>query len=140
MLKIERFGMLLLYIFFCSACNFPKDPENSYEKAKKSALRVGIVSKADTARINFEKNLISNFAEQENLQTQFTVDNETELVKNLEKYQLDVVLGGFEKSSNWKTRVGMTKPYDSTHVFFIPRGENRLLYQLENFIHKQQLP
>ncbi|HBL80311.1 MAG TPA: hypothetical protein DDZ79_10500 [Aequorivita sp.] len=138
MLKFLRFGILLLCVFFFSACNFPKDPKNSYENAKKSFLRVGVVSKTDSIQTSFEKNLIQNFAEQENMQTQFITDNETELVKKLEKYQLDVVLGGFKKKSNWKSKVGMTKPYDSIHVFFIPRGENRLLFHLENFIHKHK--
>jgi hypothetical protein len=53
---------------------------------------------------------------------------------------MDVVLGGFEKKSNWKTQVGLTKPYDGKHVLFIPRGENRLLYQLEKFIIQNQKP
>lgn len=140
MLKFLRFGILLLCVFFFGACNFPKDPKNSYENAKKSSLRVGVVSKTDSTQTSFEKNLIRNFAEQRNMQTQFITDNETELVKKLEKYQLDVVLGGFKKKSNWKSKVGMTKPYDSKHVFFIPRGENRLLFQLEKFIEKNKKP
>jgi ABC-type phosphate/phosphonate transport system substrate-binding protein len=140
MRKFKHFGMLLLLVFFCGACNIPKDPNNSYENAKKSSLRVGIVSKKDSTTTSFEKNLVANFAEQEKMQTQFTIDNETELVKKLENYQLDIVLGGFEKKSNWKTQVGMTKPYDGKHVLFIPRGENRLLYQLEKFIIQNQKP
>jgi hypothetical protein len=132
--------MLLLLVLFFGACNFPKDPNNSYENAKISSLRVGIVSKTDSTTTSFEKKLVANFAEQEKMQTQFTTDNETELVKKLENYQLDIVLGGFEKKSNWKTKVGMTKPYDGKHVLFIPRGENRLLYQLEKFLDKNQKP
>ncbi len=140
MRNFKHFGMLLLLVLFFGACNFPKDPNNSYENAKISSLRVGIVSKTDSTTTSFEKKLVANFAEQEKMQTQFTTDNETELVKKLENYQLDIVLGGFEKKSNWKTKVGMTKPYGDNHVLFIPRGENRLLYQLEKFLDKNQKP
>lgn len=140
MWKFTHFGVLLLLVFFCGACNFPKDPNNSYENAKKSSLRVGIVPKTDSINTSFEKNLITDFAEQEGLKASFFTDNESELVKKLENYQLDIVLGGFEKKSNWKTKVGMTKPYDDKHVLFIPRGENRLLFQLEKFIQKNKKP
>ncbi len=109
MCKFTQLGTLLLLAFFCSSCNFPKDPKNSFENAKKSSLHVGIVPKTDSTITAFEKNFVKNFAKEEGMQIQFITDNETELVKKLENYQLDIVLGGFEKKSNWKTKVGMTK-------------------------------
>ncbi len=131
---IHLFGKLLLLLFFCNACTFPKDPNNSYNKAKTTFLRVGIVSQIDSTKIAREKQLLQTFADGEGMQTKFVTNNETALIKKLEKYELDIVMGGFEKKSNWHTKVGMTSPYDSTHVFFIPKGENRLLFQLERFI------
>jgi hypothetical protein len=127
-----------MFVFFSSSCNFPKDPNNSFKNAKKSSLRIGVVPKIDSTTISFEKKFIEQFAKKENLQTQFISENETTLVKKLENFELDIVLGGFEKKSNWKSKVGMTKPYDGKHVLFIPRGENRLLFQLEEFIEKNQ--
>ena len=63
--------------------------------------------------------------------------NETDLVHKLEVYKLDMVIGGFEKKSVWKKKVAVTKPYDSNHVFFVPKGENRLLYEVEKFNIRQ---
>ncbi len=138
MRKFTHFGILMMLVFLFNACSFPKDPNNSFENAKKSSLRVGIVPNTDSITTSFEKNFVENFAKKEGMQTQFIADNETELVKKLENYQLDIVLGGFEKKSNWKKKVGMTKPYDDKHVLFIPRGENRLLFHLEKFITKNK--
>ncbi len=124
---------------FLTACNFPQDPNGSFKKAKNNSLRIGVVTKADSSSVT-EKNLIDGFAANEGLQTEYYNGTETELVKQLEEFKLDIVMGGFKKKSVWKKKVGMTKPYDSTHVFFIPKGENRLLYNLETFIHKNKKP
>lgn len=134
-----HFGILMMFVFLCNACSFPKDPNNSFENAKKFSLRIGIIPNTDSITTSFEKNLVEDFAKEEGMQIQFITANETELVKKLENYQLDIVLGGFEKKSNWKTKVGMTKPYDDKHVLFIPRGENRLLFQLEKFITQNKM-
>lgn len=140
MRDFKKYTICCALLLFLSACNIPKDPNDSYKKAKENALKIGVVTEADSTSVLKEKNMIESFADNEGLQTQYYDGTETELVKQLEEFKLDIVMGGFEKKSVWKKKVGMTKPYDSTHVFFIPKGENRLLYQLETFIHKTKKP
>lgn len=140
MRTVSFFGSFLLLIFLISACNFPKDPNNTFQKAQKSTLKIGVVLKSNDSNVQYEQQLVKEFGAQYNLQPSFTVGSETELIKQLENYQLDIVLGGFEKESIWKKKVGMTKPYDSKHVFFIPKGENYLLFKLEEFFYKNQNP
>ncbi len=135
--SIHSVLMLLLTLLFIG-CNIPKDPNETYEKAKKSSLKVGIVPLGDSILKQKEKEFITDFANEESMEVQFTSVNETEMVKKIEEYELDMGLGGFEKKTNWKSKVGMSKPYDGTHVIFIPRGENRLLSHLENFIKKNR--
>lgn len=115
----------------------PKDPGNSWDNAKKNSLRVGMVLLKDSDNeklLNTEKKIVEGFANTNHLEVSYQEGSESGLTKMLEEHKLDILIGGFEKKSNWKTVVGMTKPYDSTHVIFIPKGENELLYHLEEYI------
>ncbi|MDT0644071.1 transporter substrate-binding domain-containing protein [Zunongwangia sp. F363] len=129
----------LLFVTF-AGCNYPKDPHHSFEKAKENRLRVGaivnppFVTREDGSIGGSEIKIIKDFAKGENLKLKIEEGSESDLVEKLEKYEVDIIAGGFDKKSIWKKKAGLTTPYDKKHVFFIPKGENRLLQQLESFI------
>lgn len=68
------------------------------------------------------------------MQAQFVTNSQSNLLKTIEYYQSDVVIGGFEKQPNWECKVVMTKTYDGLH------GVNRLLFQLEIFLTQNHNP
>ncbi len=136
---------LKLVLLLClTSCVFPQDPENSYEEASKNSLLVGVVSNPpfteveDSSFSGSEVEMLRKFAEKEGLKISFSEGSESELVKKLEVFELHIVAGGFTKKTIWKKKAGMTVPYDKEHVFLIPKGENRLLKHLEDFIFQQK--
>lgn len=131
----------LLLIFFTSllltSCNIPYDSEETFKKSHDFPLRVGIVNSSDTvtSQINYEQQLMDQFVQEKNLKVQYKKGAETQLMHLLEKDSLDVVLGNFTKKTIWKKKAGLTAPYDKKHLWLIKKGENRLLFEIENYFH-----
>lgn len=121
-------------------CDYPKDPEHSFEEARDEHLKVGVaINPPYTNNINdtltgTEINLLEEFARQHNLQIQYTIDSESNLIKKLENYEIHLIAGGFDKKTIWKKKAGLSAPYNKKEVFLVARGENKLLQNLETFI------
>lgn len=134
----------IILLVCLTSCVFPKDPENSFEEARKDKLLVGVVENPpftkveDSAFAGREVEMLRKFAQKEGLQVSFKEGSESELVKQLEEFKTHVVIGGITKKTIWKKKAGTTVPYDKEHVFLIPKGENRLLKHLEDFIFQQK--
>lgn len=118
---------------FLYACDFPRDPEKSWEEASSQALRVGQVSRARGDPVDRrEKRIVEEFAREHGLAVRFVEGTESELVGRLERHELHLVFGGVDKKTVWAKRAAISASYDGTHVFLLPKGENRLLYQFES--------
>lgn len=134
------FCLCLAGLFAIMACNTQKKPDNTWERIQKDGLAVGLVNnppfvKTYTDKIEgTEVELIENFAKKNGLKVRYRKDDVTNLVKRLEQGKLDLVIGGFEKDTPWKTKTTITRPYDREHVLLIPRNENTLLSHLEEFL------
>lgn len=131
---------LVILILAAGCRDFPRDPKHSFEKAKSDELNVGL---AENHPFVFQNNghlggteveLIENFARRHNLKIRYTIDSESHLIEQLEKYKLHIVVGGFKKNTIWSSKAGITVPYDYKHVLLVPKGENRLLTKLEQYI------
>lgn len=127
------------------SCIYPKDPEHSYEEAKRDGLLVGAVENPpfvvyeDDSYSGNEIEKLRRFADENDMNIRFLEGTESELVEKLEQFEIHVVAGGFKKSSIWNKKAGFTVPYDQDdHVFLIPKGENRLLQNLEDFIFENK--
>ena len=138
------FSAIYSCLFF-SCDDFPRDTRGSLQKAQNSGLQVGVtenppfvVFKGDSIT-GTEVEIVKDFAKTENLEVRFIQGSESELVKKLEKAELHIMIGGFDKNTDWKKKVAMTSSYDSKHIFFIPRGENGLMFKLEAFIFKMSV-
>ncbi|MGB7786311.1 MAG: transporter substrate-binding domain-containing protein [Salinimicrobium sp.] len=136
--------ILLTLLSMVTACSIPNDPEDSFEEAKKDALLVGAVPNPPYVEISNDQftgseiEKLRAFAKRENLRIKIEKGTESELVEKLEKYELHVMVGGIGKKTIWKKKAGLTAPYDTKHVFLIPKGENRLLKHLEDFIFRKK--
>lgn len=135
-------SLLICVLIIFTSCNLPKDPKSTWENAKKDGLKVGVVDNppfTSTASDSFSGNeveIINNFAASKNLKVSYLKGSESELIEKLEKYEIDIIIGGFTKKTVWSKKAGATKPYDKKHVFLIPKGENKLLVKLEEYIHQ----
>lgn len=133
--------LFLIMLFITGSCdNYPRDTNDSFKQAKEKKLKVGVVEnppqvvfKNDSIR-GTEIRLIEKFAEKHNMNIQYTMGTETQLVKQLENYDLHIVAGGFNYKTVWRSKVSLTVSYDQKHVLLIPKGENGLLHELEQHI------
>lgn len=126
-----------------TACTIPQDSSYSWQKATVEELSIGVIDnppfayKSNSKWEGIEIDLIKKFAAMYGLDVSFTQANETQLFKDLKNYKYQIVLGGIEEQSIWKKEVALTLAYDSVHVMAIPKGENELLFHLENYLHSQ---
>lgn len=141
---MDKWKSILLLLLCLASCIFPRDPENSYEEARSEKLLIGVVENPPYTKIEdsvfsgSEIEMLREFAEKDSLRIFFQKGSESELIRQLENYDLHIVAGGFTKKAIWKKKVGMTAPYDKEHVFLIPKGENQLLKQLEHYIFQKK--
>lgn len=131
---------LVLAVLPVACGRFPADPNHSFKKAQATELKVGLVIHPPFVAQNgnrysgVEVQLIEEFAKHYGLRLAYTTGAESELIKQLEKNELHIVAGGFEKTTLWMSKAGLTTPYDQKHVLLVPKGENQLLYRLEEII------
>lgn len=136
--------VLFLSFFILTACNIPRDPEDSFEQAQELELRVGVIDNLPFSTYTNDEaegkevEIVKNFAEKYNLKISFIPGNESDLIKKLEEYELHIVIGGFDKKTIWKSRVGMTSAYDEEHLLLIPKGENKLVMKLDSYLKSLQ--
>ncbi|PKD16190.1 hypothetical protein APR41_10410 [Salegentibacter salinarum] len=139
-----KIPILVVFLILFMACDFPKDPENSYQQAESGHLLVGITinppftQKTEDSLFGKEVSFIKEFAEENKLKVEFMEGSESELIKKIEKFKLHLIIGGFDKKTHWKKKVGLSAPYDQKHVIIVPKGENKLLQKLETFIFNQK--
>lgn len=132
--------LFLLITFFILGCDYPKDPEHSFKEARDKYLKVGVAlnppftDNTNDTLTGTEIDLLEEFARQHNLQIQYTIDTESNLIKKLEEYEIHIIAGGFDKKTIWKKKAGLSAPYNKKNVFLVARGENKLLQNLESFI------
>ena len=138
-------SFILILFMIITSCDFPKDSEDSWDNAVNDKLKIGVTSHPPFTFIEndsvggTEIELLRDFARANQVEIEFIEGSESELVKKLENYELHIVAGGFEKKTLWEKKAGLSHPYDDTHVFFVPKGENGLLEKLETFILQNRL-
>jgi membrane-bound lytic murein transglycosylase MltF len=139
-MKLLYFLLPLIFI----SCSFPKDSKDSYAKAKQEGLRVGIVNNPPFTTYHegiasgSEVEILEEFAEKEGLKVHYVYGSESTLIKQLEDYDLHLIIGGFDKKTEWKKKAGLTTRYNDKNVFLIAKGENELLYRLETVLLKHK--
>lgn len=147
-----------------SACDVPRDPEGTLERARGGALRVGVTERRpwvfragavdDTEPRGVEAELVRGFAKQVGARVAWTWASEQELFEALERFELDIAAGGFTEDTPWKERVGLTRVYfeheqsveragerttrAQGHVLATAPGENRTLLELDRYVARQR--
>ena len=124
-----------------AGCGIPRDPENSLERVRRTGiLRAGITAREPftTAGGGPEADVIAAFAQSLGAQVEWHPGSESTLFEALEKFELDVAIGGFTADHPWGPKLGFTRPYleagKKKHVVAVAPGENRLLFELERVL------
>ncbi|GGK76852.1 ABC transporter substrate-binding protein [Ornithinimicrobium pekingense] len=130
----------------------PTDPDGTLEEIRASGeLHVGVSPHPPFTTLppsegqppgGSEVELVSAFAETVGAEPVWVVGGEEALVKQLEKGEIQLLVGGLTEKSPWSTKVALTRPYVTTpedgeqvkHVIAAVPGENALLSELERYL------
>ncbi|EAQ80882.1 hypothetical protein DSM3645_12716 [Blastopirellula marina DSM 3645] len=131
-------------MILCWGCEFPRDPHGTADRVRGHVLRVGMTQQAPWAveqngeRSGFEVELVQKLAAEQQAKIVWQAGNESELVKRLERGELDLAIGGFVRPTPWEGRVALTRSWGDAagleHVFLVPPGENRWLLLLDRWL------
>lgn len=100
------------------------------------------VTKTDSVPAGIEPELVKFFAKRLNARVEWRNGTEQNLLEDLEKRRLHLVIAGITKDTPWKKKVGLTRPFveqhKKKHVMAVIRGENAFIVHLERFLHGQE--
>ncbi len=148
----------LLALVTASACgvSVPTDPDGTLDRVRGGELRVGVsphepwtAVAPDGAPTGLEVDLVEGFARTLDADVVWTPGGEEELVGDLERGELDLVVGGFTASTPWTSHAAVTVSYVTVtdpdgrpegHVMLTPMGENAFLVALESHLLDQEVP
>ncbi|MCX2721630.1 transporter substrate-binding domain-containing protein [Roseibium salinum] len=133
--------------------DYPRDPEDTTEKARSGTARVGITENPPWTIIRdkpcgLEPALVTAFAKTLGSEVRWESGSESVLLERLENFELDIVIAGLTSKTPWKNRIGTTTPYltadtdgngkTEEHIMAVPPGENGWLIRLDRFLHANQ--
>ena len=140
---------LLLTVVGCG--EYPKDPEGTSERIHREGVRVGLAEDGSHVQINGDSSqgpaegieivllerMLADLGVEE---AERQVGASDELMEKLERFELDIVVGGYTESSPWRNRVAFSRPWyvdpsdGDHHVLALPPGENRWLMTVDRWI------
>lgn len=139
-----------LLLMFLTSCGIPTDPRDTLENVRSSGeLAVGVSASPPWTLVDgdsvsgSEVELVEGFAEHLGVRTRWVIGGEQHLVDQLEKGELQIVIGGITADTPWSRKAAPTRAYaESTapdgkklkHVMLVRLGENRFLGELERYL------
>ncbi|SDE30467.1 transporter substrate-binding domain-containing protein [Auraticoccus monumenti] len=153
MTKVTRM-LAVLAVLVLTGCGarFPADPEDTLERVQGGELRVGavvnppfVVAEDPAEPTGSEADLVRGFADAQGARVVWEVGGESTLVRQLERGELDVVVGGLTSTTPWTEEAATTRPYGTFEeageehelVLLTRLGENAFLVELETFLHQE---
>ena len=100
------------------------------------------------APTGLEVRLVEGFADRLDADVAWSAGGEESLVGDLERGDLDLVVGGFSASTPWSSKAAVTVAYVTVadpegkpegHVMLTPMGENAFLVELERHLLDQEV-
>lgn len=144
--------VVLVLVVLAGCSGYPADPYGTLERATGGVLQVGVVhnepyvSVVGGAPSGQEVELVRRYADGIDARIEWTAGSEGSLVDRLEHGQVDMIIGGLTDDTQWKKKVGLTRPYRQTtdefgtkrrHVMAVRQGENALLLDLDRFLQAE---
>lgn len=138
-----------------AGCTVPADPDGTLDTVRGGELRAGVSPHApwtdvapDGSPSGPEVDLVEGFAQSLDADVVWTTGGESELVDELDRGSLDLVVGGFTASTPWTSHAAVTVSYVTVtdpdgkpegHVMLTPMGENAFLVALERHLLAQEV-
>lgn len=109
---IRLFALCLAFLTAASCGDFPRDPEGTLERVRaERVFRVGLVAPLDGAGLDpSAKALLRGISRAAGAKPFTEVGDAEPLLDRLEKGEVDIVIGRFEKASPWKRLVSFGPP------------------------------
>lgn len=136
------------------ALSIPTDPNGTLDEVTGGTLRAGVSPNPPWTSVEagvpdgVDVELVVQFAEEIDAVVEWTYGGEEHLIGQLERGELDLVLGGITDDSPWEKQAAITTPFvevtgpdgrPEKHVFAAPLGENAFLLRLERFLLDQEV-
>jgi ABC-type amino acid transport substrate-binding protein len=87
-----------------------------------------------------EADMVREIAKALDARIEWQPGGEMDLMQKLERFEIDLVIGGLTLDTPWKDRVGLTQPHtetkDAASVFATPPGENQWIVFLDREIER----
>lgn len=115
--RLCRLVPFLVALAVGAGCDLPHDPNGTLEDVRGGTLRVGVseappwVVRAGDAPGGVEADLVRRFADDLGAEVEWIWGDPEEHLEALERFQLDLVIGGLTRASPWRKRVSFTAPY-----------------------------
>jgi polar amino acid transport system substrate-binding protein len=115
-------SLLLIAAVALAGCQYPRDVEGTLDRVDGGTMRVGVSDNEPWVNLDgsqptgVEPEIIRRFAETIDAEVQWVQGDSEELVEALESGQLDVVIAGITRTSEYRRKVGLTRPYVDTEL------------------------
>jgi polar amino acid transport system substrate-binding protein len=129
---MARLVPLALIVVLLCGCEFPRDPEGTLDRVRGGVMRVGVTPADPFVQLEpgsepagVEVELVTAFAESIDADVEWVEGSESDLMEALEGRQLDVVIAGLTRRSEWGRSAALTRPYLTTQVVIAAPDEQR---------------
>jgi polar amino acid transport system substrate-binding protein len=141
MMKLIVIALLLVvWPYRAGDASFPRDPEGTADRVRGGPFRVGLVENppwvirdGEEPR-GIEGDLVRKLAEELGAKPEWRWGGEQAHMEALERFELDLVIGGITKQTPWKKAVGLTDSFYQKHVWVTAPGENAWIKMLDEFL------
>jgi polar amino acid transport system substrate-binding protein len=117
-----RLAAVLVGAVVLAACQFPRDPDGTLNRAVGGTIRVGVGQRMPWAGwqgdkpVGAEVELITDMAQRLQARLEWSRGPDEELLEALQKRALDIVAAGLDDRSAWKTKVSFTRFFFRTRT------------------------
>jgi polar amino acid transport system substrate-binding protein len=120
---VRRVLVVCLLAIPIAGCEFPADPEGTLDRVRGGVMRVGVTPAEPWVKLpasgppaGVEVELVKAFADELGATVEWVEGSESDLVEALHGRQLDVVIAGLTRQSEWARSAALTRPYLTTQV------------------------
>lgn len=122
-----------------TACDLPKDPEDTTSEVRGGVLKAGLLRGANTER---DQAIVRRLAQQLDAEAEFQTGEAHQLVRAVERGDIHVIGGGLPAATPFKSHLGLSRPAGrlsgspegSKRVLAVRAGENGFLVELNRAI------
>jgi polar amino acid transport system substrate-binding protein len=148
-----RVSSLIVSFLACTllACQLPRDADGTLDRIRRERIaRIGIAeappwSSVAIGTVNgVEPALVTEMLRRLGASPRWVRGGESDLLRDLRKRRLDLVIGGLTDSAPWSKEVAFTTPFytdtarDLKHVLAVAPGENAWLVHVERYLRSAE--